>query len=167
MDQQFLLYIMTAFVVLAGLSMLAQAIILYKLLQQAKVAEQRMTEVLPKVRKLVDTSQGAVEQGRQQILEITGKTNEILESTRRQLVKVDDLLTDAAGRARVQMDRAEMVLDDTMSRAQETVAVVHGGIMRPLREIQGVAAGIRTAIAYLARGGQQSAQATHDEEMFI
>jgi hypothetical protein len=55
-----------------------------------------------------------------------------------------------------------------MSRAQETVATVQSGIMKPLREIQGVAAGVRTAIFYLMRGGRPSpAQATADEEMFI
>ena len=55
-----------------------------------------------------------------------------------------------------------------MSRAQETVATVQSGIMVPLREIQGVAAGVRTAIFYLMRGGRPTpAQATADEEMFI
>jgi hypothetical protein len=55
-----------------------------------------------------------------------------------------------------------------MSRAQETVTTVHKGIMIPLREIQGISAGVRTAIFYLMRGGRPSpAQATADEEMFI
>jgi hypothetical protein len=61
-----------------------------------------------------------------------------------------------------------MVLDETMSRAQETVNVVQSGIMMPLREIQGVAAGVRTAIYYLIRGGRPNpTEATADEEMFI
>jgi hypothetical protein len=55
-----------------------------------------------------------------------------------------------------------------MSRAQATVAVVQSGILVPLREIQGVAAGVRSAFLYLMRGGRPSpAQATADEEMFI
>jgi hypothetical protein len=75
---------------------------------------------------------------------------------------------DATQRAKVQLERAEMVLDDTMSRAHETVTMVHSGLLRPLREVQGIAAGIRTAIAHLTRGNRPSvAQATHDEEMFI
>ena len=60
-----------------------------------------------------------------------------------------------------------MVLDDTMNRAHETVAFVHGGIMKPLREIQGVAAGLRTAINFLMRGRPDPAHAHADEEMFI
>ncbi len=38
-----------------------------------------------------------------------------------------------------------------MTRAQETVILVHRGIMKPLREIQGVATGVRTAINFLTR----------------
>ena len=40
--------------------------------------------------------------------------------------------------------------------------------MRPLREVNGIAAGMKTALAYLARGNRPSPdQATSDEEMFI
>lgn len=77
------------------------------------------------------------------------------------------MLENAAGRAYIQMDRAEMVLDDAMSRAQETVAVVHSGIMKPLREIQGITAGVQAAIHFLLRGRRSHVQATADEEMFI
>jgi len=48
-------------------------------------------------------------------------------------------MEDASSRARMQMDRAEMVLDDTMI-ARRDRGLVHGGIMKPLREIQGVSA---------------------------
>jgi len=39
-----------------------------------------------------------------------------------------------------------------MTRAHEAVSTVHGGIMRPLREINGVAAGIKAALGHLASG---------------
>jgi hypothetical protein len=65
------------------------------------------------------------------------------------------------------MDRAELVLDDAMGRAQRTVALVEGGIVRPLQQIQAVAAGIKTAITFLTRGRPNPADAHADEEMFI
>ena len=182
MDQQTLLNIMTAFVVIAGISMVLQLATLFGIYRttrtlQTKVEEllpkvheliPKIQELLPKVNGLVETSQKTVEQSRVQVMEITAKTNEILDLTKRQLGKVEGLLTDATDRAKVQLERAEMVIDDTMSRAHETVAMVHDGILRPLREIHGIAAGVRTAISHLARGGRPSvAQATHDEEMLI
>ena len=102
------------------------------------------------------------------IAEITGKTNEILDITRRQLERVEDLLENASTRALVQLDRAEMVVDDAMSRAQETVVIVHEGIMKPIREINGVAAGLKAAFQYFLRGGRPNPdQITGDDEMFI
>jgi len=106
---------------------------------------------------------------------ITTRTNAILESskdivdsTKRQLAIVEEVVGDAAVRAKVQMERVELVLDDTLSRAHETIAVVHDGIMRPLREVNGIAVGVRAALGALARGNRPTVdRVTSDEEMFI
>jgi biopolymer transport protein ExbB/TolQ len=168
MDNQILLYIMTVFVVIAGISLLLQLATLFGIYRTAKSTEQKVSALMPKVESLIASSQKIIDDSKQQILDIATKTNEILNSTKRQLAVVEEVLADASSRAKVQLERAELVIDDTMSRAHETVAMVHNGIARPLREIQGVAAGIRAAVAHLAKGGRPSvAQATHDEEMFI
>jgi hypothetical protein len=92
----------------------------------------------------------------------------ILEVTKQQLAKVDELLSDASTRAKVQMERAEMVMDDTMTKVQETVTVVQRGVLRPVREVHGILAGVRMAIAHLTRGSRPTVDhATSDEEMFI
>ena len=85
------------------------------------------------------------------------------------MARVDEVMQDAAARAQIQLDHAEMVVDDTINRAQETVALVHNGIMGPLREIQGVAAGLRAGMNFLMRGRNNNGpvHATADEEMFI
>ena len=175
MENQALIYVMTAFVVIAGVSLLLQLGFIFGMYRTAQTMQQKVAQLtpkiealLPKVDALVDSSQKTVEQSKQQILDITAKANEILESTKKQLVTVDGVLTDAATRARTQMDRAEMILDDTMSRAHETLATVHHGVMRPIRELQAVTTGVKTAISHLARGDRPNvAEATHDEEMFI
>jgi len=175
MDQNLLLVIMAVFVAVSAIALCIQAGMLYGLYNRARAMEQTVNRIAPKVEViapkvelLVESTRVVVDDSRQQIAEITSRANDILDATRRQLVRVDDVLEDAAGRVRIQLDRAEMVLDDAMNRAQETVAVVHSGIMRPLREIQGVAAGVRGAIQFLARGNRPSpAEATADEEMFI
>ncbi len=168
MDNQNLLYVMTAFVVIAGLSLFLQLLCMFGMYRTLRGLQEKVTAMLPKVESLIEASQKAVVEGKQQILEVTAKTNEILDSARRQLVKVEEVVNDATSRAKVQMDRAELVLDDTMTRAHEAVALVHGGVMRPLREIHGLAAGLRAALMHLASGGRTSVeQATQDEEMFI
>lgn len=167
-NQTLLLTIMAVFVGISAVALLIQAGLLFGIYKAAKTLQEKVTPMLPKVEGLVTAATTTVETSRRQITDITAKANEILDSTKRQVAKVEDVVSDASSRAKVQMERIEMVLDDTMTRTHETVATVHNGIMRPLREINGVALGIKTAFAHLARGGRPSvAQATSDEEMFI
>ena len=167
MDQQTLLTVMTAFVCVAAAAMLIQAGLLFGIYKSARGLQENVQRLMPKIDGLLETSRQTIEDSRKQIADITAKTSEILDITHKQVQRVDEILEDAASRARVQLDRAEMVLDDAMGRAQRTVAIVEGGIVKPLLQIQGVAAGIKTAITFLIRGRFNPADAHADEEMFI
>ncbi len=168
MDQTILLYVMTAFVIIAAIALCIQAGMLAGMYKATRSMQQSIQPLLPKVESLIDTTKTTVEQSRVQIAEITTRTNEILDSTKRQLAMVEEVVSDASARAKVQLERVEMVLDDTVNRVHETVAVFHSGIMRPLREVNGIAIGLRAALAFLARGNRPSVdRVTTDEEMFI
>ncbi len=175
MSETALLYVMAAFVIISAIALCIQAGMLAGIYKTTKALQQAINPLLPKVESLVEKTNSTVEQSGRQITEITTRANAILESskdildsTKRQLDIVEDVVGDAAARAKVQMERVELVLDDTLSRAHETVAVFHDGVMRPLREINGLAAGIRAGLASMARGNRPTPdQATSDEEMFI
>jgi hypothetical protein len=168
MSETALLYVMAAFVIISAIALCIQAGMLAGIYKTVKAMQQSINPLLPKVESLVEKTNMTVEQSSRQITEITSRANDILDSTKRQLAIVEDVVGDAAARAKVQMDRVELVLDDTLSRAHETVAVFHDGVMRPLREINGLAAGIRAALGAIARGNRPTPdQATSDEEMFI
>jgi hypothetical protein len=160
--------VVTVFVAVCALSMLIQAGLLLGIYKSSKSLSENVQRLMPKMESLVESSRVTVEESRKQLAEITSRTNDILEVTRRQLGRIDETLEDATARARVQFDRVEMVLDDTMSRAQDTVALIHKGVLKPLKEIQGVSAGLRAAFAFLMRGSRQNpSQTMVDEEMFI
>lgn len=168
MDQQTLLYIMAAFVAISAIALCLQLATLFGMYRIAKALQGKVTPLLPKVEAVVDSAKSTIDDSRKQIVDITVKANQIMDSTKVSVARMEEVINEATGRAKVQMERVEMVVDDTMSRAHETVATVHAGIMRPVREISGITAGIRTALAQLARGGRPSVdQATSDEEMFI
>lgn len=168
MDQTTLLYVMTAFVIIAAVALCIQAGMLVGLNKKTKQMHDQIAPLVPKVETLVKTTQTTVEQSRLQIAEVTARATEVLTSARNQLATIEEVVSDGAARAKVQMERVELVLDDTISRTHETVALVHSGIMKPLREISGLTAGIRAALAYLARSNRPSVdRATSDEEMFI
>lgn len=168
MNNDVLLYVMTAFVIIAAIALCIQAGMLAGIYKTTKKLQETINPLVPKVESLVAKTNSTVEQSSKQITEVTTRAIEILDSTKRQLATVEEFVGDATARARVQMERVELVLDDTLSRAHETVAVVHDGIMRPLREVSGIAAGLRAALGSLARGNRPTVdRATSDEEMFI
>jgi hypothetical protein len=168
MDQSQLLIVIAVFVFVSTVAMCTQAFFLFGIFKAARALQEKAIPLVPKMDALVESSRMAIDDSRRQIHEITEKTSDILDITRKQLARVDEVMEDASARARVQFDRAEMVLDDAMIRTQETVALVHSGIMKPLREIQGVTAGVRAALNFLMRGRHNGpVHATADEEMFI
>src|SRR5580704_12701538 len=132
MSEATLLYVMTAFVIISAIALCIQAVMLGGLYKTAKQIQETINPLVPKVQNLVEKANSTLDQNARQIAEITtkaaeitSKANDILDSTKRQVAIVEELVGDAASRAKVQMERVELVLDDTLSRAHETVAVVH------------------------------------------
>ncbi len=164
MDQQTLL---TIFVGLAAFAMLIQAGMLVGMLVVALQLKSKVNALMSPVMGIMDVSKRSLDKVEGHIDRIGNQSSSILDVTKQQLSKVDDLLTDASTRAKVQMERAEMVMDDTMTRVQQTVSIVQSGVIRPVREVQGVLAGIRTTISHLGKARPTVEHATSDEEMFI
>ncbi len=168
MDEHLLLEVMSVFVVVAAIALLIQAGYLFGIYRSVRAMQDNAARLMPKVETLVVSSQAAVEDGRVRMAELTTKAHALMDTSQKQLNTVDEFLTDAAARGRVQMDRAEIFLDDAMARAQDTVTMVHGTVITPLRQINGVASGVRAALQFFLRGNRPSPdRATVDEEMFI
>jgi hypothetical protein len=168
MDDHTLLILIAVFVGLSALAMLIQAATLLGLFLVARELKAKILPLLSPVSNILDTSKRTLANVEGHIDRIGNQSGAILDVTKQQLAKVDELLSDASTRAKVQMERAEMVMDDAMSRVTQTVSTVQSGVIRPVREIQGVVAGIRTTFAHLGKSGRATVDhATSDEEMFI
>jgi ferritin-like metal-binding protein YciE len=167
MDQSSLITVLTWAVVVAAMAIILQAILLAGVYRANKKMKEQMAALAGKAEPALESAHKLLEDTRRTVNELSARTAEVLELSRKQLTRLDEVLTEAASRSRVQMERIEMVLDDVISRFQETTALVQNGIIRPIRHINGLAAGIRAAIAALAGAKTTVAQATHDEEMFI
>ncbi len=168
MDNNTLLILLTIFVATAAIALLIQAVALVGVFLVAKKMQAKVFEVWPQIQGIVAVAKRTTEGAEKHIDTIGSTSVSILGVAKQQLVKVDELLSDASTRAKVQMERAEMVLDDTMARVQSTVSVVQRGVVRPIREVQGVVTGVRTAIQHFGRSSRSTVDhATSDEEMFI
>ena len=182
MNSEALLNLLTVFIGITTISFVAQAIAMFRTAKAVKEIKERVDAlmpkaekmihnaeaILPKAEKLIQSAESIITDSRAQIAEITGRANDILTLTQTQLIRVDDLVADASERAKLQMDRAEAVMEDTITRVGNTVSTVQGNILRPIREISGVAAGLKAAVGHLLKGSPANvAQVTTDEEMFI
>jgi len=181
--------VLTFFVFLCAVALCIQVGILIGMRNRMRALQQQVTSMMPRVQSVLTRVESTLDENRKNILDATAKagdliakTNEIAAKTndiasralemmdigKAQLIKLDAVVTDASDRAKVQLERAELVVDDTLGRVNQTVTAVHNGVLRPVREVQAVAAGFRAAMEHLVRGGRPSvADATHDDEMFI
>ena len=167
MDQSTLLVIMAGAVTVSAIALVIQAILLFSAYRATTIARDRIVTLLPKVEALLDTSRAAVDEGRAGIAEIREKSNLILDSGQKQMQSLQAIMGDAQERSRRQFEHMELLVNDTLSRVEETVTLVHKGVMRPIRGINGLAAGVGAAIQFLLRGRPRPDRVTVDEEMFI
>ena len=167
-NQTIFLALIAVFVAVSAAALIFQAAMLYGTYKASRELRDRIVPLTVKVDALVETSRTTVDEARIRMGEIATRTNQILDVAKQQMETVEELLEDASLRTRRQLKNAEIVVEDALARAQETVELVHKGILTPIRGINGVAAGVRAALAFLMRGARPSPdQVTVDEEMFI
>ena len=145
-----------------------QAAMVFGMYRAARELRDKMNVFLPKAEVLLGSAEKSLNESRQEIKDITSKANSMIDTAQAQLSRIDQVVSDATGRAKVQIERVEMIVDDTLSRVHGTVMTLNDGVLKPVREVNALAQGVRAALSALLRGGRPSvAQATADEEMFI
>ena len=103
------------------------------------------------------------------IAEISRETAEIARSARVQVERVGELLHDAGDRARERLDQIDQSVGSTVEQVGQVGGAVKRAVMKPVREVNGLAAGLSAAVATIVHGSRKSSvdSATQDEEMFI
>lgn len=169
MDTNTLLWIIAAFVALAAFSMLGQALAMFGIYKRVKSIQDQVSPLVPRAEAVLANAKETLEVTRKQVQEVSTRTTQILDTTKTQMARFDEAMTDVAARAKVQMDKAELVIDDTMNRVHETVTLVHSGVVKPIKEINGLVNGVRAGMSALLGGNRRTnvVTATQDEEMFI
>ena len=104
-----------------------------------------------------------------QIAEISTETAAIVRSGREQVERLGNLLNDAGDRTRMRLEQIDHAVESTVEQVERVSGAVKQAVMRPVREVNGLAAGISAVVSTLVRGGRKSSvdSATQDEEMFI
>jgi ABC-type transporter Mla subunit MlaD len=153
---------------LCWVTTLFTAMSMFFIFRAVKRLEEKTGPITDKAGPILDSAKALLDDARPKIQDILARADEIVIAARDQMTRLDSLVTEASDSARLQIERIDVVVCDTMNRVQETTAAVQNTILRPVREVNGVVAGLRAAVSTLSRGNRASVDhATQDEEMFI
>lgn len=167
MDQSTFL-LMAIAVAISSVALLMNALASLGLYRSVRRMEAEIRPLIPEAAKTMEQAQKTLTQALTQIEELSLKAHGVLDSSKQNLDALSATRDEFTERMRVQAERLELVIDDTMSRVHDVVGVFHRGVMTPVREVSGVLAGIRTAFQTFLHNRRPSVdRATHDEEMFI
>jgi hypothetical protein len=127
-------------------------------------------EVTSKTLPAVETVRNLLVDLRPRIETVSVNITESSNLVRNQLARIDATLTDALDRTRLQVIRADELLNRTMDKVEETSEVVHKTVLSPLRQVTGFMAAISTGVEVFLgqkrRNGKNGAGVPQDE-MFI
>src|SRR5271165_3384200 len=153
---------------IAALCFVAQAITTMILLRT-------MNRIKDKIEPLAERAEPILEQVRASMTDLMPKMAtfsseavELSKTAREQVNRLGELITDFAAQAKAQVARIDGAVESTVGSVQHAGESVKDAVLKPVREVNGVLAGIKTAISVYSHGRRQSVDhATQDEEMFI
>jgi hypothetical protein len=118
----------------------------------------------------VETAQDMLVELRPKIESMTANVSESATLVRNQLIRLDATVTDILDRTRLQVIRADELLNRTMDRVEETSEVVHKTVVSPLRQISGLMTAISAGVdVFLGQKRRQpkNGVGVPQDEMFI
>jgi methyl-accepting chemotaxis protein len=138
------------------------------ILDEAKAVVAKAGTLVDRANEIATSTNLVIQDARPQIKQISQEALEITKLGREQVERVGDLLQDAGDKARARLDQIERSVDSTLGQVENVGGAIKRAALAPVREVNGLAAGISAAVATLMRHRRSSVDsATQDEEMFI
>ena len=155
-------------VLISSIALLLSALASVGTFLAVRKLQSQVSPLVPQVTEFLVNSRGALDEALKQFRETGEKTQAVLDDLRTEVAGFSEARTDITNHVQAQIQRIELVLDDSLANIQEIVTVVHSGVIKPIREVTGLVSGVRTAVRAFFGGRRPSvAQATQDEEIFI
>ena len=139
-----------------------------RVMDQIGAVAQRAAPAVDTARVALTTANRILEEARPHIAEVSGEVAGIARSGREQVERIGGLLHEATDIARTRLEQIDQSVESTVQQIGHVGDTVKHAVMRPVREVNGLAAGISAAVSALVKGRKSSVDnATQDEEMFI
>ena len=162
------------FIFVTGFAVVLQALIMVALYLAVRKSAAKMealaTELTSKAVPTMETVQSLLVELRPKIEVLSCNVAESSSMVRNQLGRIDATLTDALDRTRLQVIRADELLNRTMDKVEETSEVIHKTVLSPLRQVNGLMAAISTGVEVFLgqkRRHPKNGRGMPQDEMFI
>lgn len=166
--------LLIAFIVVTAFAVVIQAGILVALYLSIRKSSARMetlaTEVKTRALPAVETANSMLVELRPKIDSIADNLSHTTTLMRAQMERLDATVSDAIDRARLQVIRADELVNRTMDRVEETTEVVHKTVLSPLRHVTGLMQGLSTGLEFFfgrRRRQPRDGMGVQQDEMFI
>lgn len=167
---QLLLTVMSVFTGVAAISLLLMLGMMFGMYRAMNELKGRTSLFLDRCEPMAETAQATVKELREKTTPILNDVKRLTEKGQVQMEKVDGILGDLQSTTKLQLQRVDKSVQQNMDRIDETTQLVQTTILRPVKQIRAVAAGVDAALKQFAGGRRRRPtvdRATSDEEMFI
>jgi methyl-accepting chemotaxis protein len=163
-----LFIICTAVAVVIQLGILAG--LFFAVRKTSKRIEALANDVTSKVLPTVDTAQQMLVTLRPRVEDIVANVEQSARMARGQMERLDATVSDIVDRTRLQVIRADELVNRTMDRVEETTDMVHRTVVSPIRQLSGLMQGLSTGLEFfLGRKRRQprDGMGVPQDELFI
>jgi uncharacterized protein HemX len=162
------------FIAATAIAVVIQAGILVALYISVRKSTGKMealaSEFKSKTLPTIETAQNMLVELRPKIEAMATNVSESSAVVRTQIHRLDATLTDVLDRTRLQVIRADELLNRTMDRVEETSEVVHKTVLSPLRQVNGFMSAVSTGVEVFfgqRRRQPKNGMGVPQDEMFI
>lgn len=163
-----------AFIVIAGVAILVQAVMLtalfFELRQLSKRMETFTDDLRTRLTPILTRTQFLLEDAQPKISELVADAAHVVYLARAQAQKFDRIFTEASDRLRGQLVRADRILTGTLEAVEDAGMKFRSGVWKPMQRASALIQGIRVGLDVLRsrRGNRHPEDPTEqEEELFI
>lgn len=175
MSEETFRWVITGGVGVSALCILVMAgavLALYKVITKVHLRVEdlsgRVTPIIDTVQKLMAENAPRITNIANSAQVIAANAKEVSVEVRDQAHRFADVGRDIADRTRAQVARADAAVDDTVANLQVVGSQAKEAVLKPVREVSAITAGIKAAVSSYAAGRRQPIDhIAQDEEMFI
>lgn len=159
---------MAAFTAVAAIALVIMMGMMIGIYKSVSAMRERSTGFLDRWEPVAEDAKQTLGDFRTQSSAILTDVKKLTETGKTQVDRVDVLLTDLQSAAKTTFDRVDQSLAVNLRRVDETTEAVQNTVLKPVRQIRGMAAAVDATLRHLSGRNRPTVdRATIDEEMFI